>query len=188
LNLYLKGAILIGLMNIIFGFQGTAVITAILALIVLFLISHYNRFHKLMENTKQKATELSIIIHTRAVRMRELLILLRMFSKKHDKEQLDAIGHTMAILDDRYLNMQELLSADAVLDRDLVILFECVAGSQKVQQHPLYRELRDELNSIEARHAAAVTSYSTAILTYHTVIGSFPNMLAARTLGFKRNS
>jgi LemA protein len=160
------------------------IIIVVIALIVLWLISLYNRLVKLRNRRQNAFADIDVQLRQRHDLVPQLVETVKGYAS-HEKELLMRVteARTAAMaagsIDDKIKAEQQLTAA-------LQGLKVQVEAYPDLKANQNFLQLQEELSDIENKLAAARRFFNGATTEYNNSVESFPGNLVARNFGFQR--
>ncbi|WP_430009436.1 LemA family protein [Methylophaga lonarensis] len=166
---------------------------AILLLIVGYTILAYNKMVR-MRNTFQNAfRQIDVILKQRHDMVPQLVAtvkgyasheqdtLTKVIDARNQAEQLRA-----GITTDDAKNMLALGQAEGLLGKAMSGIFALSEAYPELKADGAFRDLMEQLTSIESRVAASRRGYNNTVLEFNNVIETFPTNILANMFNFRR--
>lgn len=175
--------------------MGTIIlITAIIALLLLFIIGKYNKLVSLRNRFKNAFAQIDVQLKRRYDLIPNLVETAKGYLK-HERETLEAVtaarnqaaaaGQKAASNPADAAAIKGLIGAETALTGALGRLFAVVEAYPDLKANQNMLALMEELTSTENKIAFARQAYNDVVMTYNTRCQSFPDMLIAAPFGFK---
>lgn len=158
----------------------------VLALIIVFLVSLYNRLVKLRNRRENAFADIDVQLKQRHDLVPQLVETVKGYAT-HEKELL------LRITEARSTAMQaktidEKIQAENNLASGLQGLKIAVENYPDLKANQNFLQLQEELSDIENKLAAARRFFNAATTEYNTSVESFPSNVIAGSFGFKRET
>jgi len=160
------------------------IVVGVLVLIVLWVISLYNRLVRLRNRRQNAFADIDVQLRQRHDLVPQLVETVKGYAT-HERELLQRITETRSAaiaansIDDKIKAEQQLSSA-------LQGLKISVEAYPDLKANQNFLQLQEELSDIENKLAAARRFFNGATTEYNNGVESFPGNLIARNFGFKR--
>jgi LemA protein len=169
------------------------VLVGIVALVVLYAVTIYNRLVSLRNRFKNAFAQIDVQL-TRRYDLIPNLVETAKGYMKHERETLEAViaaRNAAATAEKRVAGdpgdaeaMRGLMGAETALTGALGRFFALSEAYPDLKADQNMRQLMEELTSTENRIAFARQSYNDAVMRYNTAREVFPAVLVAEPLGF----
>lgn len=171
----------------------TIVIVAIVVLMVIWIISIYNKLVTLRNQVKNAWSQIDVQLQRRYDLIPNLIETVKGYMN-YEKGTLEAVinARNQAAAARKELeraggptegSMKQLLAAEATLKGSLGNLFALAENYPQLKASEPMQRLQEELSSTENKIAFARQSYNDQAMTYNTAQQTFPAVLVASTLG-----
>jgi LemA protein len=170
------------------------VMLAVLAAIVFWVISAYNRLVELRNRFRNAYAQIDVQLKRRYDLIPNLVEVARAYLR-HERETLEAViaarntamGASQAVAANPggAAAMQGLASAEGVLQGALGRLFALAEAYPELQSDQTMRQLSEELSSTENKVAFARQAFNDAVMAYNTAIEQFPGSVLAGSFRFE---
>lgn len=177
--------------------NSTIVFVATVAVLVIWLISIYNRLVRLRNRFMNAYSQIDVQLKRRYDLIPNLVETTKGYLK-HERETLDAVikarnqassaGQAVAANPGEPGAMEGLVGAEAVLTGAVGRLFALAEAYPDLKANQNMMQLTEELTSTENKVSFARQAYNDSVMTHNTACESFPAMLVARRLGFTQAS
>jgi LemA protein len=158
----------------------------VVAVIILFLVSLYNRLVKLRNRRENAFADIDVQLKQRHDLVPQLVETVKGYAT-HEKELLLRIteARSAAML---AKTIDEKIQAENNLANGLQGLKIAVENYPDLKANQNFLQLQEELSDIENKLAAARRFFNAATTEYNTSVESFPSNLIAGSFGFKRET
>jgi LemA protein len=154
------------------------------ALVALLLVFIYNRLVALRQNREQSFADIDVQLKQRFDLVPQLLETVKGYAA-HEKQVLENVAAARAgVANARGMN--EKIGAENNLTRAMVNLYAVAENYPDLKANQSFQQLMSELSDIENKLAAARRFFNNATAELNTAIESFPAILFAGSLGFKK--
>ncbi|GIP24211.1 LemA family protein [Paenibacillus sp. J22TS3] len=157
-------------------------IAAIVVIIVIFMISNYNKYVSAEENVDQKWSRIETDLQRRYDLIPNLVNTVKGFAQ-HEKEVIKQVTDARAALGGAR-TADEKAAANDQLQGALGRLLVVVENYPNLKSDVHFTQLMDELAGTENRIAVARGDYNDAVAEYNKMIKRFPGRLVAGIMGF----
>ena len=159
------------------------VILIIIALLVVYLISVYNKLVRLKNNRDQAFADIDVQLKQRADLIPNLVNTVKGYAK-HEKTIFDDVANARTAMLSAS-NIEEKIDADNQLTGALKSIFALSENYPELKANENFKQLQMELSDVENKLAAARRFFNNATKEFNAVIQMFPYVLIAPMLGFK---
>lgn len=161
-------------------------IVIVAAVLILLLVSLYNRLVKLRNRRENAFADIDVQLKQRHDLVPQLVETVKGYAS-HEKELLLKIteARSAAI---QAKTIDEKIQAENSLDSGLQGLKIAVENYPDLKANQNFLQLQQELSDIENKLAAARRFFNAATTEYNTSVESFPSNLIAGSFGFKRET
>jgi LemA protein len=173
---------------------GFIIFLVVVALIVFFAISQYNRLVSLRNRFRNAFAQIDVQLKRRYDLIPNLIEVAKGYMK-HERETLEAViqarnqaasAEKKAAADPTDANaVGELMAAERTLTGTLGRFFALSEAYPDLKANTNMMQLQEELASTENRIAFARQAYNDAVMQYNTARESFPAVVIAGPMGFK---
>ncbi|MNX31377.1 LemA family protein [compost metagenome] len=157
-------------------------IAAVLVIIVIFMISNYNKYVTAEENVDQKWSRIETDLQRRYDLIPNLVNTVKGFAQ-HEKDVIKQVTDARAALGGARTT-EEKAAANDQLQGALGRLLVVVENYPTLKSDAHFTQLMDELAGTENRIAVARGDYNDSVAQYNTMIKRFPGRLMAGIMGF----
>lgn len=163
--------LLLWILGVIFGF------------ILLILWGTYNSFISQRNKVKTDFADIDVQLRRRTSLIENLVEVVREYAK-HERGTFDDVTKARAALEKPH-GPKESAQADNFLTSAMKSLFAVVEAYPDLQASNNYKDLRQDIKDTENSIAQYREQYNQTILSYNTMVQSFPNLLIAKLFGFE---
>ena len=162
----------------------TIIIIAVIALIVLWIISIYNNMVRLRNNRENAFSNIDVQLKQRYDLVPQLVSTVKGYAT-HEKELLERITEARsACLSANSIN--DKISANNMLSNALNGLKVSVEAYPDLKANQNFMQLQTELSDIENKLAAARRFFNSATRELNNAVQTFPGNLLAGMFGFRK--
>ncbi len=160
------------------------IVSGVLILLVVVLISLYNRLVTLRQRIKNAWAQIEVQLKRRYDLIPNLVSTVKGYAA-HEKETFERVtrARNMAI---SAQNVQEQAGAENMLAGALRQLFALAENYPELKANTNFKQLQDELTNTEGKIAFSRQFYNDTVLKYNTAIQHFPTVLFASLFGFRQ--
>jgi LemA protein len=172
---------------------GALIFLAVLVVLVVFVISAYNKLVALRNRFKNAFAQIDVQLKRRYDLIPNLVETAKAYMK-HERETLEAViqarnaasqAESRAAADPGNLEaMKGLAGAETALTGALSRFFALVEAYPDLKANQNMMQLSEELTTTENRVAFARQGYNDAVMRYNTARESFPTNVIANMFGF----
>jgi LemA protein len=159
------------------------VVIILVALLIIALISYYNRFTVLSNRIENSLGQIDVQLKRRADLIPNLVETVKGYAK-HEKAAITAVTEARKALVGA-TDLPSRLKADKGLEGALGRLFAIAEGYPDLKANTNFLELQRELTSTEDKVAYSRQFYNDSILDYNNKCKTFPGKIFAGIFGFK---
>lgn len=151
-------------------------------LVIVFLISIYNKLVTLQQRIKNAWAQIEVQLKRRYDLIPNLVSTVKGYAA-HEKETFERVtqARNMAI---GAKNVQEQAGAENMLSGALRQLFALAESYPELKANTNFMQLQEELTNTEGKIAFSRQFYNDTVLKYNSTIQRFPAILIAGTFGF----
>ncbi len=170
------------------------ILLVLLVLVMVFLISQYNRLVSLRNRFKNAWAQIDVQLKRRYDLIPNLVEVAKAYMA-HERETLEAViqARNQALRAEQRAAgapgdteaLAGLMVAERTLTGSLGRFFGLAEAYPDLKANQNMMQLQEELASTENRIAFARQSYNDAVMHYNTARESFPTVLVASTFGFQ---
>ena len=158
------------------------IILGVLALLVIYAISIYNRLVKLRVNVESSFAQIDVQLKRRQDLIPNLVETVKGYAA-HERETFEAVTQARARAQQAG-NPAEAAQAEGILGAALGRLFAVAEAYPELQADENFRQLQTELSETENRVAVSRQVYNDTVLTYNNTVQTFPGLVLAGPFGF----
>lgn len=162
------------------------VLIAIVVLLILWLISTYNKLVKARNKVKDQWAQIDVQLKRRFDLIPNLVETIKGYTK-HESETLENVIKAR----NTYLTAstpQDQMNADGDLTKAISKLFALTESYPDLKANTNFIELQNELKVTEDKIAMARQFYNDTVLQYNNTVEMFPTVLIAGMFGFKKEN
>ena len=177
--------------------NSTVIIIATIAVLVIWVISIYNRLVRLRNRYLNAYSQIDVQLKRRYELIPNLVDTAKGYLK-HERETLDAVikarnsaasaGQAAASNPGDADAIQGLIGADAALTGAVGRLFALAEAYPDLKSNQNMMQLTEELTSTENKVSFARQAYNDSVMTHNTACETFPSVLVASRFGFVQAS
>jgi LemA protein len=160
------------------------VILAVVALLVILLITLYNRFVRLRNRVDNAWAQIEVQLKRRRDLIPNLVETVKGYAA-HERGTFEAVTEARAAAQ-RATTPGETAAAEGILSQALGKLFAVAEAYPELQADENFRQLQSELSETENRIAVSRQVYNDTVLTFNNAIQTFPGVLLAGPFGFAK--
>src|SRR3990167_4186927 len=163
----------------------TYIIIAVVAVIVLWLIAAYNRFVRLVNQTKEAWADIDVQLKRRFDLIPNLIETVKGYAA-HEQGTFDKVteARTRAITAEQSGNPAEIAKAENVLAGALKSVFAVAEAYPDLKANQNFLELQRELSDTENKIQAARRFYNGNARDLNTALQTFPSNIIAKIFNF----
>lgn len=162
----------------------TIIIIAVIALVVLWVISIYNNMVRLRNNRENAFSNIDVQLKQRYDLVPQLVATVKGYAQ-HEKELLQRVTEARsACLSANTIN--DKIQADNMLSSALAGLKVSVEAYPDLKANQNFLQLQTELSDIENKLAATRRFFNSATRELNNAVQTFPGNLLAGTFGFHK--
>lgn len=165
------------------------IVGGLVALIVIFLITTFNRLVSLRNQNKNAFSQIDVQLNRRYDLIPNLVETAKAFMA-HERDTLEAVikarnqAHQALAGTNNGQGMEKLVAAEGVLTKSLGSFMALAENYPQLKADATMRTLMEELASTENRVAFARQFFNDSVMDYNTSRESFPANLIANSFGF----
>lgn len=160
------------------------VILGIIGLVVILIITLYNRLVALRQNREQSFADIDVQLKQRFDLVPQLVETVKGYAG-HEKDVFETVTDARAGVK-AAANTSERIHAENDLTRAMINLYAVAENYPDLKANQSFQKLMDELSDIENKLAAARRFFNNATAELNTSIQQFPAVLIAGPFGFKK--
>ena len=160
------------------------VILVIVALLVIALITLYNRFVRLRNRVDNAWAQIEVQLKRRWDLIPNLVETVKGYAE-HERGTFEAVTEARANAQ-RAQGPAETAAAEGILGAALGRLFAVAEAYPELQADENFRQLQDELAGTENRIAVSRQVYNDTVLSYNNAIQTFPGVVLAGPFNFEK--
>jgi len=159
------------------------ILIILFALLVIILISYFNRFVVLGNRIDNSLSQINVQLKRRADLIPNLIETVKGYAK-HEKDAIKAVTDARKALVGAS-GVEQKVKADRALEGALGKLFAIAEGYPDLKANTNFLELQKELTATEDKVAYARQFYNDSILSYNNMCQRFPGNVFAGIFGKK---
>ncbi len=159
------------------------ILVAILAIIIIFFISYYNRFVILGNRIDNALSQIDVQLRKRADLIPNLVKVVKGYVK-HEKAMIEKVTKARESLL-KAGNITERVKAGNKLQEALKSIFALAENYPNLKANQNFLQLQEELAAIEDKIAYSRQFYNDSIMSYNNSIKTFPGNVFAKIFGKK---
>ena len=177
--------------------NSTIIVLAIIVIIVLWLVSMYNRLVRLRNRFQNAFAQIDVQLKRRYDLIPNLVETAKGYMK-HERETFDDVinarnqaasaGKAAAANPGDPEAMRGLMGAEAALTGTMGRLFALAEAYPDLKANQNMMQVSEELTSTENKVAFSRQAYNDAVMTYNTSCETFPSVFVAARFGFGKAS
>jgi LemA protein len=160
------------------------IVLAIVAVLVIVLITLYNRFVRLRNRVDNAWAQIEVQLKRRWDLIPNLVETVKGYAA-HERGTFEAVTEARAAAQ-RAGSPAETAAAEGILGQALGRLFAVAEAYPELQADENFRQLQSELAETENRIAVSRQVYNDTVLTFNNAIQTFPGVLIAGPFGFSK--
>ena len=164
--------------------MGFIIFLVVLAVLVIWLISIYNRLVRLRNRRENAFADIDVQLRKRHDLVPQLVETVKGYAG-HEKEVLYKVTEARSAAISAS-TIDEKIAAEKQLSAALQGLKVSVEAYPDLKANQNFLQLQEELSDIENKLAASRRFFNGATNEYNTAVESFPANMIARNFGFKR--
>lgn len=171
----------------------TIVLVAIVFVLIIWIISIYNRLISLRNRYKNAYAQIDVQLKRRYDLIPNLVETVKTYMS-HERETLEAVIDARNKASNAGIEAAEnpgdsgaissLIGAESVLNGTMGRLFALAESYPDLKANENMMQLTEELSSTENKVAFSRQAYNDAVMTYNTACETFPGMLFTTRFGF----
>jgi LemA protein len=158
------------------------IVLGVIALVLLYLISIYNRLVRLRALVKEGFSGITVQLRRRADLIPNLVEAVKGYAT-HEREVFEEVARARAATVNAG-GVEATAQADAQMTGLLGRLFAVAEAYPELKANTNFLQLQDQLASIEGELQGARRYYNATVRDLNSTIQSFPPVLIARPMGF----
>lgn len=169
------------------------IIAVIIALLIIFFISIYNKLVSLRNRWKNAFSQIDVQLKRRYDLIPNLVETAKAYLK-HEKETLENVvkarNQAVSACNNAAANpadqakVRELLGSEGILSGAMNKLLAVFEQYPDLKANQTISQLMEELSSTENKVSFARQAYNDAVMHYNTTCETFPSLLIAKPFGF----
>ena len=160
------------------------IVLVIVALLVIGLITLYNRFVQLRNRVDNSWAQIEVQLKRRWDLIPNLVETVKGYAE-HERGTFEAVTQARANAQ-KAQGPAETAAAEGILGQALGRLFAVAEAYPELQADENFRQLQDELAGTENRIAVSRQVYNDTVLSYNNAIQTFPGVVIAGPFGFDK--
>ncbi len=160
------------------------IVLVIVALLVIGLITLYNRFVQLRNRVDNSWAQIEVQLKRRWDLIPNLVETVKGYAE-HERGTFEAVTQARANAQ-KAQGPAETAAAEGILGQALGRLFAVAEAYPELQADENFRQLQDELAGTENRIAVSRQVYNDTVLSYNNAIQTFPGVVLAGPFGFDK--
>jgi LemA protein len=160
------------------------VILAVLAVLILVLISYFNRFAVLENRIENSSSQIDVQLKKRADLVPNLIESVKGYMK-HEKSVITEVTNARKAMVGAK-DLSKKVEAGNKLQQALTGLFAIAENYPNLKANENFIQLQQELSSIEDKVAYARQYYNDSVLDYDNLFSTFPGNMFAGLFGKKQ--
>ena len=164
-------------------FQTLSLISALLLIVLLYLLRVYNTIIVKRNQVKTDYSDIDIQLKRRASLIQTLADLVRDYAK-HEKTTFEKVSQARSMIDSSR-TPSDFAKADNLLTQSLRSLYAVIENYPQLQASKNYRELRQDILQTENLIAHYREEYNRSVQAYNNYIQTFPRLVVAKLFGFE---
>jgi LemA protein len=158
------------------------ILLAVVALIVIALITLYNRLVRFRNRVDNAWAQVEVQLKRRWDLIPNLIETVKGYAA-HERGTFEAVTEARAAAQ-RAGTTEERAQAEGILGQALGRLFAVAEAYPELQADENFRQLQTDLNDTENRIAVSRQVFNDTVLTYNNAVQTFPSILIAGWFGF----
>lgn len=165
----------------------TQIIILLVALVVLWAVFTYNRLISLRNRAEEAFSDIDVQLKRRYNLIPNLVETVKGYAK-HEREVFQKVteARAQALSAEKSGNVKDIAGAENMLTGALKSLFAVAENYPQLQASQNFLELQRELRDAEDKIQAARRFFNGTVMKLNTMVESFPVVLVAGILGFKK--
>ena len=165
-------------------FNTTNVLIAVAVILVLWVVTIYNRLISLRFRAKEAMSDIDVQLKRRFDLIPNLVETVKGYAT-HEKGVLENVTKARASVAGNTGSPLERDKAENMLSGTLKTLFAVAENYPDLKANANFIELQKELSDTENKVQASRRFYNSTVMDLNTAIGTFPTNVMANTFGFK---
>jgi len=161
-----------------------SIVGGVAVLLVIVLISYFNRFAILENRIENSASQIDVQLKKRADLVPNLMESVKGYMK-HEKTIITEVTNARKALVAAG-NLNAKVKADEKLEKALKSIFALAENYPNLKANENFLQLQQELSAIEDKVAYARQYYNDSVLDYANLFRTFPGNMFARIYGKKQ--
>ena len=162
----------------------SVIFIAIVAIVIIWVISKYNKFARLKEKVRQARSGIDVYLKQRFDLIPNLVETVKAYSH-YEKNVLQSIVELRNKYD---LRNKEDLKQSEELNNQYTNLLGLIENYPELKASESYLNLQKALRKIESQLQAARRIYNSEVTNYNVAIKKFPALIIAKLFGYKEES
>ena len=162
----------------------SVIFIAIVAIVIIWVISKYNKFARLKEKVRQARSGIDVYLKQRFDLIPNLVETVKAYSL-YEKSVLQSIVELRNKYD---LRNKEDLKQSEELNNQYTNLLGLIENYPELKASESYLNLQKALRKIESQLQAARRIYNSEVTNYNVAIKKFPALIIAKLFGYKEES
>lgn len=160
------------------------IILAVVALVVIWLVSIYNNLVKLRNNRKNAFANIDVQLKQRHDLVPQLVATVKGYAT-HERELLESVtrARTQAM---QAVTINDKIQAENLLSQALSGLKVAVEAYPDLKANQNFLNLQQEVSDLENKLAATRRFFNSATRELNNAVQTFPSVLVAGMFGFRR--
>mgnify|MGYP003624407400 CR=1 FL=1 len=167
--------------------MGSWVFLAILAVIVIYIISLYNKIIRMKQTRDNAFSDIDVQLKERHNLIPNLVNTVKGYAE-HEESILTAVTEARSSAMKTGDNVDDVSKAESVLGTAMMNLMAVAENYPDLKADQNFAKLQDELSHIEQKIAAARRFFNSATKEYNISIQSFPSVVVANMFKFGEES
>lgn len=162
----------------------SVIFIVIVAIVIIWVISKYNKFARLKEKVRQARSGIDVYLKQRFDLIPNLVETVKAYSN-YEKSVLQSIVELRSKYDSR--NKEDLKQSEE-LNNQYTNLLGLIENYPELKASESYLNLQKALRKIESQLQAARRIYNSEVTNYNVAIKKFPALIIAKLFGYKEES
>jgi LemA protein len=164
--------------------MGVLIVIAVMAFVIIFLISLYNRLVKLRNNRENAFADIDVQLRQRHDLIPQLVDTVKGYMK-HEEKVLTAVTDARANAM-KATTIDDKIKAENQLTAALGGLQVAVEAYPDLKASQNFMQLQEEISDVENKLAAARRYFNSATKEFNNAVEVFPSNIVASIFGFRR--